>query len=93
MNRQTWSRVLVIAAVLTTIVINGLANALPLNNLTTGEISNRFEVYFVPAGYVFSIWGVIYIGLIAFAIFQVAHAPIYSYPEAWRNVVRRSDCL
>ncbi|MCJ7660175.1 MAG: hypothetical protein MUO67_13605, partial [Anaerolineales bacterium] len=33
-------------------------------------ISDRFAVYFVPAGYVFSIWGLIYLGLIAFAIFQ-----------------------
>jgi hypothetical protein len=52
------------------IVVNGLANALPLNGLTTGEISDRFEVYFVPAGYVFSIWGLIYLGLIAFTVYQ-----------------------
>jgi hypothetical protein len=60
----------VVLTVLVTIVVNGLANALPINGLTTGEISDRFQVYFVPAGYVFSIWGVIYLGLIAFAIFQ-----------------------
>ena len=62
-----------IAVVLTsllTIVVNSLANALPLNGQTTGEISDRFVVYFTPAGYVFSIWGLIYIGLIAFTIFQ-----------------------
>src|SRR5690606_32340956 len=29
-----------------------------------------FDVYFVPAGYVFSIWGLIYLGLIAFTVFQ-----------------------
>jgi hypothetical protein len=60
--------------VLATLVVNGLANALPLNNLTTGEISDRFEVFFVPAGYVFSIWGIIYIGLIAFAGYQISPA-------------------
>jgi hypothetical protein len=54
-----------------TIVVNGLANALPLNGLNTGEISDRFDVYFVPAGYVFSIWGVIYLGLILFAVYQL----------------------
>jgi len=59
-----------VLAVIVTIVVNGLANALPLNDLTTGEISDRFQVYFVPAGYVFSIWGLIYLGLIAFAVFQ-----------------------
>ena len=52
------------------IVVNALATALPLNGLTTGEISDRFEVYFVPAGYVFSIWGLIYIGLLAFSVYQ-----------------------
>src|SRR5512135_3282915 len=60
----------VIVTVVGTLVVNGLANALPLNGLNTGQISDRFNVYFVPAGYVFAIWGLIYIGLIAFAIYQ-----------------------
>jgi translocator protein len=69
-KRTLWAWINVVAVV-ATIAINGLANALPLNGLTTGEISDRFDVYFVPAGYVFSIWGVIYLGLIAFALYQV----------------------
>lgn len=64
----------IVIAVLATITVNGLANALPLNNLTTGEISDRFDVYFVPAGYVFSIWGLIYLGLIAYAVYQALPA-------------------
>src|SRR4030066_548255 len=60
----------VILTIAATIVINGLANALPINGQNTGEISDRFQVYFVPAGYFFSIWGLIYIGLIAYAVFQ-----------------------
>jgi hypothetical protein len=52
------------------LTVNILASALPLNGQNTGEISDRFEVFFVPAGYVFSIWGIIYIGWIAFAIYQ-----------------------
>jgi len=60
----------VVVTILATLFVNGLANALPLNGLNTGQISDRFNVYFVPAGYVFSIWGLIYLGLIAFAIFQ-----------------------
>jgi hypothetical protein len=68
-KRTLWAWINVVAVV-ATIAINGLANALPLNDLTTGEISDRFDVYFVPAGYVFSIWGVIYLGLIAFALYQ-----------------------
>jgi hypothetical protein len=58
----------VAVATLVTILINILADALPLNGQTTAEISNRFDVYFVPAGFTF--WGIIYIGLIAFAYYQ-----------------------
>ena len=70
MKRDTSRQRVNVLAVIATIVINGLANALPLNGQTTGEISDRFQVYFVPAGYVFSIWGLIYVGLIAFAVYQ-----------------------
>lgn len=61
---------LVVFTTLLTLIVNALANILPLNGLTTGEISDSFQVYFVPAGYVFSIWGLIYIGLIAFTVYQ-----------------------
>lgn len=61
-------------AAVVTIAFNVLANALPLNGLNTGDISNRFAVYFVPAGYVFSIWGLIYAGWLAFAFYQLGAA-------------------
>jgi benzodiazapine receptor len=61
-------------AVLAVIVVNALANILPFNGLTTGEISDRFRVFFVPAGYVFSIWGLIYLGLVGFAVYQALPA-------------------
>ena len=56
------------------LTVNILASVLPLNGQNTGEISDRFQVYFVPAGYVFAIWGVIYIGWIVFAIYQARPA-------------------
>jgi hypothetical protein len=62
--------ILVTLVTIITITVNGLANALPINGLTTGEISDSFPVYFVPAGYVFAIWGLIYLGLLVFCIFQ-----------------------
>jgi benzodiazapine receptor len=74
MKNDTTRQIIVVVAVLVTILVNGLANALPINGLTTGEISDRFEVYFVPAGYVFSIWGLIYLGLLAYAVYQVLPA-------------------
>ena len=63
-------QIMIILTTILTLAVNGLANTLPLNGLTTGEISDSFETLFVPAGYVFSIWGLIYIGLVAFTIFQ-----------------------
>jgi benzodiazapine receptor len=74
MNKIKLRQVIVVVFVIATIVVNGLATALPLNEQTTGEISDRFQVYFVPAGYVFSIWGLIYLGLGAYAIYQALPA-------------------
>ena len=74
MNRNLLRQILVLIAVIATIVVNGLANALPINGQGTGEISDRFDVYFVPAGYVFSIWGLIYVGLVAYAVYQATPA-------------------
>ncbi len=59
-----------LVSVIITVIVNILASVLPLNGQNTGEISDRFQVYFVPAGYVFAIWFFIYIGWIAFAIYQ-----------------------
>ena len=55
-------------AFLAVVTLNALANILPLNGQTTGDISNRLPVLFTPAGYVFSIWSVIYILLAAWII-------------------------
>ena len=47
------------------IVVNALANALPINGMNTGEISDLYPSLFTPSGITFSIWSVIYAGLIA----------------------------
>jgi hypothetical protein len=72
--KDIYRQISVIITTLATIVVNALANILPINGQNTGAISDRFHVYFVPAGYVFSIWGVIYLGIIAFAIYQALPA-------------------
>jgi benzodiazapine receptor len=74
MRKDIARQVAVALALVAAIAVNGMANALPLNGQTTGEISDRFDVYFVPAGYVFSIWGLIYMALVAFAIYQALPA-------------------
>ena len=71
MKKFSLTQIITLLATIVTITINGLANTLPLNGLTTGEISDRFEIFFVPAGYVFSIWGLIYLGLIIYSIYQI----------------------
>jgi hypothetical protein len=69
-SKDTTRQFVNLVSVILALTVNILASALPLNGQNTGEISDRFQVYFVPAGYVFSIWGLIYIGWIAFIIYQ-----------------------
>lgn len=52
------------------IVMNYLANALPLNGKTTGQLSDFYPNLFVPAGITFSIWGIIYLLLAAITLMQ-----------------------
>lgn len=52
------------------LVVNGLAGAGTLSGRSIGEVANRYPSYFLPAGYVFGIWGLIYVLLAAFVVFQ-----------------------
>lgn len=68
-------RFLSVAALISTLVLNTLAAVGPvLGGRTTGEISNIYPVVFTPANYVFSIWSLIYLGLIAFVMYQALPA-------------------
>lgn len=61
----------VFVALLATIVVNVLSNVLPFNGVTMAELAARFDVLFVPADYAFSIWPLIYVGLAAYAVYQL----------------------
>jgi len=74
MTRSVLDRGGNIVAFVLVIAFNGLANALPLGGQTTGEVSAKYPSLFVPASYVFSIWGLIYLGLTAFVIYQALPA-------------------
>ncbi len=52
------------------VVVNFLANSLPINNRSTGDISSAYPNLFAPAGLTFSIWGLIYLSLIGYLIYQ-----------------------
>ncbi|MEM7534647.1 MAG: TspO/MBR family protein [Chloroflexota bacterium] len=67
---DTVRQILIVVAVLSTIVVNALANILPINGMNTGELSDKFVIFITPAGYVFSIWSIIYLGLLAYTIYQ-----------------------
>ncbi|HEY4711947.1 MAG TPA: tryptophan-rich sensory protein, partial [Dehalococcoidia bacterium] len=54
-----------------TVVVNALANILPINNKTTGELSDLYPNLFTPAGLTFAIWGLIYVLLAIFVIYQL----------------------
>jgi len=50
------------------IAVNSLANILPINGMTTGELSDQLENLFTPQGSTFAIWGVIYFLLLVFIL-------------------------
>lgn len=53
-----------------TLYVNYLSNTGLINNNTNATVSQKFENLFTPAGYAFSIWGIIYLLLLAFVVFQ-----------------------
>ena len=63
-------KILIVVLFCGMIVMNYLANALPLNGMTTGQLSDSYPNLFVPAGLTFSIWGLIYILLAVFCVVQ-----------------------
>ena len=72
MKSSTRTLVLVNAlAFVLVLVVNYLANALPLNCKNTGELSEQYPNLFTPAGLTFSIWGVIYLWLLVFVSYQI----------------------
>jgi translocator protein len=50
------------------IAVNALANILPINGYNTGQVSAFYPNLFVPAGFTFSIWSIIYLLLILFTL-------------------------
>ncbi len=52
------------------VATNYLANAVPFNDKTTGQLSDQYPNLFVPAGITFSIWGIIYLLLFVFCVKQ-----------------------
>ncbi|MFA0814951.1 MAG: tryptophan-rich sensory protein [Anaerofustis sp.] len=69
-SRITLLRIMNLVFFLGMITVNALANILPINGLNTGEISDFYPNLFTPAALTFSIWGVIYLLLALFILYQ-----------------------
>ncbi len=61
--------VLNIVALIVMLGFNFAADLLPINSISTAAISDKYANLFTPAGITFAIWGLIYVALIAFALY------------------------
>jgi len=68
MTKDTIRQIIIVIATLVTIALNIFSGL--ITGKSVAAISNRFPVPVTPAGWAFSVWGIIYTGLIAFAIYQ-----------------------
>ena len=68
--KNTLVKIFAAGAYVAMVAVNFLANALPINNRGTGQISDAYANLFAPAGITFSIWGVIYLLLAGYVIYQ-----------------------
>lgn len=59
-----------ILAFIATVIVNYASNTGAINNTTIGKVSDSLDSLFTPAGYAFSIWGLIYALLLGFVIYQ-----------------------
>ena len=59
-----------LVGLLAVVGVNALANIVPFNDMTTGEVVNRDPVFFQPAGWTFSIWSLIYVLLAAWVVYS-----------------------
>lgn len=79
MNRPTRASVsgewvwpaLNLVALVAVIAVNALANILPINGQTTGELADQNSVVIQPAGWAFRVWSLIYLGLIAYVVYSL----------------------
>ncbi|WP_101911154.1 tryptophan-rich sensory protein [Marasmitruncus massiliensis] len=69
-SMKTCIKISVIVTFMAMVLVSVLAETLPVNGMTTGQVSNLYPNLFVPADYTFSIWPVIYLLLAGYALYQ-----------------------
>ncbi|MCP9199443.1 tryptophan-rich sensory protein [Gramella sp. GC03-9] len=87
-------------SVVLAIIFNYFAQSGIFNGNTVGEISDKYANLFTPAGYAFSIWGLIYLSLLAFATFMVyqaytngKHTDFIKDTSGWFIIANVGTCL
>lgn len=70
MKKAIILQITVALSYLAMITVNALANILPINGVPTGAVSDNYANLFAPAGYTFSIWGLIYLLLAIYTVYQ-----------------------
>lgn len=71
--------ILVFFSTLAMIAYNGLASTGYINGVTTAQVSDRFPTVVTPAGFAFSIWALIYLGLIGFSVYQLLPSKVAGF--------------
>jgi hypothetical protein len=80
-GKRFWLVFVNLSGFLATVGVNALAVILPINNKSTGQLSDQYPNLFVPAGLTFSIWGAIYLLLAIYCVYELV-------PRVWRNPER-----
>jgi hypothetical protein len=71
-NPELTRQLITLVAIVASIVVNTISNIFPLNGTNVGKLSNTLlaPVQITPANYAFAIWGVVYLGLLAYGLYQ-----------------------
>ena len=71
LNRPVFFQAINIVAFIVTVAVNGLAGSTTLlGGVTSADVSDMYPTLVTPAGFTFSIWGVIYTLLVLFVVYQ-----------------------
>lgn len=71
MDGTSIRNIILVISYLAMLVINILAGFFPINGITTGQVSESIDNLFAPAGFTFSIWGVIYVLLGGYILLRI----------------------
>ncbi len=68
------------------VAVNALSVVLPLAGRSQVEISDRYYNMFVPAGFTFSIWSVIYLALIVFIFHSFSKQKVRAFAQIVQHI-------